>query len=206
MAVSLVAATRGEAIKLHPETIPYSRIAVAQSLFGQQLIASYPEAGRPATFNLNDEKEVQLAYQEGRSLDFQIRRNTNAPPFNALTHYGQPVGPRTEGLLNPASTHVTAVDIIGRESRRWEDGRGILTPPNINTYTTRTDPEGVARLLRKHYHWPGAAGLIADMTGLSVRTVRAILAGKKPSPRSAERLREYIYQQPLFSIWEGRSQ
>jgi hypothetical protein len=94
-----------------------------------------------------------------------------------------------------APTRVIAVDIIGRESRRWEDGRGILTPPNINTFTTRTDPEGVARLLRKHYHWPGAAQIIADKTGLSVRTVRAILAGKKPSPRSAEWLWKFAHQQ-----------
>ena len=93
---------------------------------------------------------------------------------------------------------MTAVQIIGRESRRWGDGRGILNPPDINTYLTRTDPEGVAELIRKHYWWPGAAPLIADKTGLSVRTVRAILAGKKPSARSAERLWEFAYQQSLF--------
>ncbi len=45
---------------------------------------------------------------------------------------------------------------------------------------------------------PGASDLIADKTGLSVRTVRAILAGKKPSARSAERLWEFAYQQSLF--------
>ena len=213
MAISLVAATRVEAINLHPDNIPYSRIAVAQSLFGQQLVAAHPgddwhdpEAERPATFSLEDDKGIGLAYQEARSLDFQIRRNTNAPPANALTYDGQPVGPRTEGLLKPSPTHVTASDIIGRESRLWEDGRGILTPPNINTYTTHTDPEGVARLLRKHYYWPGAAKLIAEKTGLSVRTVSAILAGKKPTRRSAERLWEFAYQQRLFhasGIWSG---
>ena len=203
MAVSLVAATRVEAIDLHPDNIPYSRIAVAQSLFGQQLVAAYPgedwhdpASGTPITLNLNAD-ELSLAYHDPRSVDFQIRRNTGAAPSNALTHTGEAVGPRTEGLLKPSPTHVTAVDIIGRESRRWEDGRGILTPPSINTYTTRTDPEGVARLIRKHYYWLGAAALIAAKSGLSERTVRAILAGKKPTPRSAERLWEFAYQQKL---------
>ena len=121
-----------------------------------------------------------------------------SPPANAHTHDDQPVGPRTEGLLKPAPTKVTAIDIIGRESRRWGDGRGILTPPQINTYLTRTDSEAAAALIRKHYWWPGAASLIADKTGLSVRTVRAILAGKNPTPRSAERLWEFAYQQRLF--------
>lgn len=206
IAVSLVVATRVEAIDLHPDNIPYSRIAVATSLFGHQLIAAHPgedwcdpATGTPATFNLKDDtKGLGLSYQVARTLDFQIRRNTTAAPTNALTHDNQHIGPRTEGLLRPAPTMVTAVDIIGRESRRWGDGRGILNPPEINTYLTRTDPEAAAALIRKHYWGPGAARLIAEKTGLSVRTVRAILAGKKPTPRSAERLWEFACQQSLF--------
>ena len=104
MAISLVAATRIDAIDLHPDNRPYSRIAVATSLFGQQI----------------------------------------------------------------------------------------------------TDPEAVARLIRKHYHWPGAARLIAEKTGLSVRTARAILAGKKPSLRSTEQLWEFARQQRLFGHDSGR--
>ena len=205
IAVSLVPATRVEAIDLHPDNIPYSRIAVATSLFGNQLIAAHPgedwydpETGTPATFTLKDDADgLGLAYHVARTVDFQIRRNTTAAPANALTHDNKPVGPRTQGLLKPAPTMVTAIDIIGRESRRWGDGRGILTPPKINTYFTRTDPDGVASLLRTHYWWPGAAIPIAEKTGLSVRTVRAIIAGKKPSPKSTERLWEFAYQQKL---------
>lgn len=208
MAISLVAATRKEAIDLHPDNIPYSRIAVATSLFGNQLIAAHPgqgwydpETGTPVTFTLKDDTEgLGLAYQVARSLDLQIRRNTSTPPPSALTHDDQPVGPRTEGLLKPAPTLVTAIDIIGRESRRWGDGRGILTPPQINTYLTRTDPEAAAGLIRKHYWWPGAALMIAEKTGLSVRTVSAIFAGKKPSARTTERLWEFAYQQELFRV------
>lgn len=199
IAISLVAATRVEAIDLHPDNIPYSRIAVATSLFGQQLVAAHPgddwlepEAGTPATFIIDRKTDLTLAYQIPRSLDFEIRRNTSAPPANALTHDDQPVGPRTEGILKPAPTAVTAVDIIGRESRRWGDGRGILTPPDINTYATRTDPDGAVALIRKHYWWPGAASLIAKQTGISVRTIRNVLAGKKVSPRTTERLWEQL--------------
>jgi hypothetical protein len=206
IAVSLVAATRVEAIELHPDNIPYGRIAVAISLFGQQLVSAHPgedwydpETSTPVTFTLKDDaKGLDLSYQVARTLDFQIRRNTAAAPTNALTHDNQHVGPRTEGLLKPAPTKVTAVDIIGRESRRWGDGRGILDAPEINTYLTRIDPEGAAALIRKHYWWPGAASMIAEKTGLSIRTVSAIFAGKKPSPRSAERLWEFAYQQSLF--------
>jgi hypothetical protein len=207
MAVSLVAATRMEAIKLHPDNIPYSRIAVATSLFGQQLVNADPgsvwydpDTGTPVTFNHDSDGSgsLRLSYQMPRNIDLQLRRNTTATPTNALTHDGQPVGPRTYGLLQPAPTIVTAVQIIGRESRRWGDGRGILNPPEINIYLTRTDPEAAAALIRKHYYWPGAASIISQQTGLSVRTVSSILAGKPPSPRSAERLWEFAHQQSLF--------
>jgi len=207
LAISLVAATRIEAIRLHPNNIPYSRIAVATSLFGQQLVNSDPvstwydpETGTPVTFDIDPDSSdaLRLSYQVARTLDMQLRRNTAATPSNALTHDGQPVGPRTYGLLQPASTIVTAVQIIGRESRRLGDGRGILNPPDNNIYLARTDPEAVAALIRKHYYWPGAATMIAEKTGLSVRTVSSILAGKPPSPRSAEQLSEFAYQAHLF--------
>jgi len=196
-----------EAIRLHPDNIPYSRIAIATSLFGQQLVnadpgsAWYdPETGTPVTFDLDSDgsSDLRLSYQVARTLDLQLRRNTTATPSNALTHDGQTLGPNTYGILQPAPTIVTAVQIIGRESRRWGDGRGILNPPEIYIYLTRTDPEAVAILIRRHYFWPGAAPTIAEQTGLSVRTISSILAGKQPSPRSAERLWEFAYQQRLF--------
>ena len=207
IAVSLVAATRIEAIDLHPENRPYSRIAVATSLFGQQLVSAHPDgdwydpnAQTPVTFDIDaeDPRGVTLSYQVPRSIDDQIRRNTTATPSNALTDTGEPVGRNTYGLLTPAPTIVTAVQIIGRESRRWRDGRGILNPPDIKVHLTRTDAEAVVALIRKHYWWRGAAPLIAEKTGLSVRTVSRILAGKKPAPRTAERLWEFAYQQKLF--------
>ncbi len=207
IAVSLVAATRIEAIDTHPDNRPYSRIAVATSQFGPQLVSADPdgdwydpETGTPVTFDIDakDPPGLTLSYQKPRSIDDQIRRNTSATPSNALTDTGEPVGPNTYGLLTPAPTIVTAVQIIGRESRRWRDGRGILNPPEIKVHLTRTDAEAVAVLIRKHYWWRGAAPLIAEKTGLSVRTVSRILAGKRPSQRTAERLWEFAYQQRLF--------
>ena len=47
-------------------------------------------------------------------------------------------------LVSPAATSspfVTAVQIIGRESRQWRDGRGILNPPDIKVHLTRTNAE-----------------------------------------------------------------
>jgi hypothetical protein len=209
IAVSLVAATRIEAIDTHPENRPYSKIAVATSLFGQQLISAHPggdwydpEAQTPVTFDIDaeDPPGLVLSYQVARSIDDQIRRNTTATPSNALTHTGEPVGRNTYGLLTPAPTIVTAVQIIGRESRRWGDGRGILTPPEIKVHLTRTDAEAVVALIRKHYWRRGAAPLIAEKTGLAVRTVSRILNGKKPSQRTTERLWEFAYQQRLFEL------
>jgi hypothetical protein len=127
IAVSLVPATRIEAIDTHPENRPYSRIAVATSLFGPQLVSAHPdgdwydpETGTPVTFDIDapDPPGLTLSYQVPRSIDDQIRRNTSATPSNALTHEGEPVGRNTYGLLTPAPTIVTAVQIIGRESRR----------------------------------------------------------------------------------------
>jgi hypothetical protein len=207
IAVSLVAATRIEAIDLHPENRPYSRIAVATSLFGQQLVSAHPDGGwydpktqTPVTFDIDakDPPGLALSYQVPRSIDDQIRRNTTATPSNALTDTGEPVGRNTYGLLTPAPTIVTAVQIIGRESRRWRDGRGILNPPDIKVHLTRTDAEAVGVLIRKHYWWRGAAPLIAEKTGLPVRTVSRIIAGKRPSQRTAERLWEFAHQQRLF--------
>ncbi len=94
IAVSLVPATRVEAIDLQPDNIPYSGIAVATSLFGNQLIAAHPgedwydpETGTPVAFTLKDDADGRgLIYQVARTVDFQIRRNTTVPPANALTH------------------------------------------------------------------------------------------------------------------------
>ena len=108
------------------------------------------------------------------------------------------MGRNTYGLLQPAPTIVTAVQIMGRESRRWRDGRGILNPPDIKVHLTRTDAEAVGVLIRKHYWWRGAAPHIAEKTGLPVRTISRILAGKRPSQRTTERLWEFAYQQRLF--------
>ena len=140
------------------------------------------------------------ADRSGRELRICSTCNTSAAPSNALTHTGEPVGRNTHGRLTPAPTIVTAVQIIGRESRRWGDGRGILHPPEIKVHLTRTDAEAVVALIRKHYWWWGAAPVIAEKTGLPVRTVSRILNGKKPSQRTTERLWEFAYQQLLFEL------
>ena len=64
----------------------------------------------------------------------------------------------------------------------------------------RTDPEAVVALIRKYYGWRGAAPIIANATGLPERTVRAILEGRRPSPRTLERLWRFAYQARLFDL------
>lgn len=209
IAVSLVPATRMEAINLHPDNIPYSQIEVAESIFGQQLIAAHPRngayvttTGTPVSFNLHgpETEDTDIMYQRARSIDFQLRRNTTAPPANALTDDDQPVGRSTYGTLKPAPTHVTGIDVIGRESRRWGDGRGILDPPEINTYITRAEPEAVVALILNHYWWRGASTIIAEKTGLPLRTVQRIYEGRPTSQENTERLWEFAYQQRLFDL------
>jgi hypothetical protein len=211
-AISLVPATRMEAIGMHPDNRPYSRIEVTTPLLGGLLVNAHPPAqwhdpdtGRPVTFNLEGDT-LDLDYRRPRTIELQVRRNIAASPGNALTHQGEPIGPRTFGLLTPAPTVATSVQLIGRESRQWRDGRGILKPPETKVYLTKTDIDSVAALIRNHYWWRGAAPLIAERTGLSVRTVRSMLAGQPPSPRSAERLWEFAYQQRLFAWHPGESE
>ncbi len=139
-------------------------------------------------------------YHTLRTLDFEFRRTLSAPPSNALTVEAEAPGRNTFGILRPAPTVVTSIQYIGRESRRWRDGRGILEAPDIKIYTVRTDAEAVVTLIKKHYYWRGAANAIAEATGLPQRTVRAILAGRKPSPKTLERLWEFAYQARLFDV------
>jgi hypothetical protein len=205
-AVSLVPATRVEATRLHPQARPNSRLEVATSIFGTQVINSHPagewhepDTGRSVILGTG-ESPTEMDYQVPRSYELEVRINFAAAPTHTLTVDSEPVGRRTYGVLRPAPTIATSVQLIGREARRWKDGRGILTPPEVNVYVTSTDAEAVAALVRKHYWWRGAACEIARKTGLTARTVSYILAGGRPSPRTATILCAFAYQQRLFDL------
>ena len=189
----------------HPDNRPHSVILVGTGLFGGQFVSAHPDGawhdpqtGTPVTFNADDPGD--LDYQIPRTIDLEFRRTVTGVPANMLTHDGEVPGRNTYGILQPAPTIVTAIQYIGRESRRWGDGRGVLEAPDIKIYTVRTDPEAVVALMRKHYSWRGAAPLIARKTGLPERTVRAILGGRQSSPQSLDRLWRFAYQARLFDL------
>ena len=97
---------------------------------------------------------------------------------------------------------MTGIEIIGRESRRWGDGRGSLNPTEINTYLTRTEPKAVVALFLKHYWWRGASVEIAEKTGLPLRTIQRIYEGKPLSQQTTDRLWRFAYQEKLFNLEE----
>ena len=185
--LSAVPGTRVEMIDTHPDNRPHSKIIIGRGLLGGHLVSAHPgsdwydpTAGTRVTFNMGG--PVHFDFHTPRTLDFEFRRTLSAPPSNALTDEGEVPGRNTFGILRPAPTIATSIQYIGRESRRWQDGRGILEAPDISIYTIRTDAEAVVALIRKHYYWRGAAPLIAEATGLPVRTISAVLAGDHPHP------------------------
>lgn len=99
----------------------------------------------------------------------------------SLRHYGEPVlRVATDGssLGNPGPSGWAWVTENGQEA--WAGARRS---------TNKQEALLVAR---------SSPTLIAEKTGLPVRTVSRILAGKKPAPTTAEQLWEFAYQQRLF--------
>lgn len=66
-----------------------------------------------------------------------LERNHRRPEAKALDQQGNPCTPTTTGLLQPAPTQATRIDLIGKETRNLERA-GITEDP---TYTQYTDPE-----------------------------------------------------------------
>ena len=66
-----------------------------------------------------------------------LERNHRRPEAKALDHEGNPCTANTTGLLRPASTEATRVDLIGKETRNLERA-GITEDP---AYTLYADPE-----------------------------------------------------------------
>jgi hypothetical protein len=205
-AISGARATRSVMINAHPAARPGTTLGIARGLLSGQAVAASPDLN--AWVNPENHQSIELGieptpesksdFERARSLDLAFRRNIRQAQPNAIeAATGKHAGRNSFGILQPAPTVDTSVRLIGREARRWRDGRGTFEPPEIVTYRTKTDPDGVVALLRKQ-SYRGAAGDIATATGLPERTVREILAGRRaPSSKSLLALHGYAVQQRL---------
>jgi hypothetical protein len=210
-AISGARASRPVMIKAHPAARPGTTLGITRGLLTGQAVAASPdldgwvspENHRPIELGIEPTIGSNSDFERARSLDLEFRRNIRQAQPNAIeTATGKPAGRNSFGMLQPAPTVVTSVRLIGREGRRWRDGRGTFEPPETVTYATKTDPDGVIELLRKHFNWRGAAPTIAEATGLPVRTVSEILAGRRaPSLKSAIDLERFVVQHRLDLTW-----
>jgi hypothetical protein len=208
-AETLLPVTRPATARILPGLAAHSHVAIATDLFGNRIISHAgneerqwydPDTQQPVTLSPALLTDIRVGLVTiPRNLDLSLRRLAAATQPNALDPNGDPPGRNTRGILQPAPTIATSIQRIGKESRRWRDTRSILTPPETTTYNTRTDPEQLIALIRKHYHWRGAPGHIAKLTGLPERTIRAILNGQRqPAPKTHKALERFAVQQQLF--------
>jgi hypothetical protein len=102
--------------------------------------------GRPVTIRFRTSPhltEADLATVPGTervtctTVGSALERNHRRPEAKALDQQGNPCTSATIGLLQPAPTEVTRVDLIGKETRNLERA-GITEDP---AYTLYTDPE-----------------------------------------------------------------
>jgi hypothetical protein len=206
-AISAARATRPVMVEAHPSARPGSTLGITRGLLSGQAIAALPdltgwvnpETYRTVAFGTDPARRSNSDFERARSIDLEFRRNVRQAQPNAVeSGTGLPAGKQSSGILAPAPTVVTSVQLIGREARRWRDGRGTFEPPEIVTYKVKTDPNGLVALLREHFNWRGAAPVIAEATGLPERTVREILAGRRsPARQSLMALHEFAVQQRL---------
>jgi len=208
IAISAARATRPVMIKAHPSARPGSTLGITRGLLSGQAITALPnltgwvnpETRRRITLGTDPTVGLQSDFERARSINDEFRRNVRQAQPNAIeAATGKPAGKSSSGVLEPAPTVVTSVQLIGREARRWRDGRGTFEPPETVIYNIRTDPAGLVALLREHFNWRGAAPMIAKATGLPERTVREILAGRRtPSTATLFGLHHFAVQQRLI--------
>lgn len=207
-AISAARATRPVMISAHPAAQPGTTLGITRGLLSGQAVAASPQLDewvnpdthKPIDLGAEPTPEPKSDFHRARSLDLEFRRNIRQSQPNAIEiATSKPAGRNSVGILEPAPTVVTSVRLIGREARRWRDGRATFEPPEIVTYETRTDPDGAVDLLRRCFNFRGAAPKIARATGLPERTVREIMAGRrKPSHGTLLSLHAYAIQQRLF--------
>lgn len=196
-AVSTFPATRPALTKLHPDLEPFDLIGLCTGVLGGSAIAKLHD--EPQWIDVETRRPVLIATTTDesnlggsvpvKSVDLAMRMNARAPEPWALTVDGHPVTLGTRGLLHPAPTKATGIRLIGKEGRRWRDSRNILPGPEVFVYAFRDDGEAFLSFLRSRYSWRGAAAYLADLTGLPIRTIRAVLRGRTPSSRTLNVLR-----------------
>lgn len=196
-AVTLIPASRIDMIKLDTGLRPYSLIAIIQDLFGNQAIAAWHrdaqisglqwtlrKTGEPVTirttknFMASGEGKVHVA----RTIDMTLRRLAASPQNRALATDGFQCRTDTYGLLEPAPTVGKGIMLIGKESRRWGDGRGTLFEAEYLVYEPKPDWDALRRrLLVRFGDRSVATRWLHARTGIPERTLRYFMAGRHPS-------------------------
>ncbi len=143
-AYTIIPTTRPTLVRLHPKACPCSRLAVLASHLGtgRAVTPWHPSLDiwkadwrDPETRSSVHLYRAGIGAAEGplgmlpATYTTVVAKTRRTPERTHLTHQGLPCGPASRGTLQPAPTTATGVALIGKESRRWRDGRGILELP-----------------------------------------------------------------------------
>jgi len=214
-AVTLIPASRIDMIELDTDLRPYSLIAIIQDLFGNQAIAAWHQHAQISHLQWTTRKTGEpviirtaanaMAKGEGqvhvaRTLDMTLRRLAASPQSRALATDGFPCRTDTYGLLEPAPTLGQGTMLIGKESRRWGDGRGSLFEAEYLVYEPTPNWASIRRALRAKFESDSIVDTVSRATGIPKRTVRYFLKGRDPRGENARRLLEYFRMLGLFPV------
>lgn len=196
-------ATRPSLLALHPDARPYSKIALWNArLGGGRHVAAWHPGFDPYTAewrNADTQQPSSPLQRDGyaagpcgfigdtyRNLIQRLRTSTDP---TAMTTLGAICWPNTRGLIEPSPTTAIGTTLIGKESRRFRDGREL--DPDQLIYTHVDDwPQLIETLRRLTNQLPLAD--VAARVGISERTLRRILAGSDPSTRTRRKIAESV--------------
>lgn len=213
-AVTLIPASRLEAIELDPNLRPYSTIAIVQDLYGNQATTAWcREASvEDLEWTIRGTDETAVVVRPGdpipdgkgrlhvvRTIDRSLRRLTESPQRRAIGPDGFLCRNDTTGRLEPGPTIGTGLILIGKESRRWRDGRGVLIEAQYVRYEPEPDWDQVRRdLLRIDSERLPA--LISEVIGIPRRTVQYFLDGRSPGPKTKRKLKGWLHSDHRFDL------
>ena len=193
-AISLVAATRPRIANTH-HAWPYSKLAVWNPMLGNgRAITRWHPTLDPYAADWEDDQGVggrvairpaDLAAPSpsaliGDTYQTAVARTRRSIEHTALGPDDRPCGSRTRGVLRPAPTQATGIAIIGKESRRWRDGRNLIGEPEHTTYIKADDWPLLRARLERLAERIGQRAL-AKAIGIGERTLRYLIAGRSPS-------------------------
>jgi hypothetical protein len=205
-AVTLIPVTRPEIGRLHPKARPHGKLAIWPAMLGDnRAVTPWHPAFDPvqAEWRNPDGGGLARPLQPGTgtvtgtggfigdTYATALSRLRRSPERTALTHTGNPCGTRSRGLLHPAPTIVTGIALVGKESRRWRDSRNILGPAEHVTYQAADDWPLTLTALRAFANDVGRDTLARE-AGVSPRTLRYLLNGRRPSVGTRSKISEYL--------------